>query len=273
MSDWYFPTRDTVSRRNSSNRTRSRSVYGLPPEYSNADTDELLSKLEQARTLDHRFCCYLCGVDILADHHWHLDHLHPLALGGTHTVDNLYGACQRCNLSKSDLRLEDFLKPIELEEFRRAGWPPPFETMRDKPVDELFAKSPEVAKKFARRPREVPAASGVRWGSAGAIDDKIRWALKSNSESHVAMSLSELAALDGVPGPGPLRQAWEVAMGLYTTAGNPGYLDRRYRCSPHIVPTRTPKPGTLVGVHAFRLRFDRPGGTRGADKLDGEFTT
>lgn len=52
--------------------------------------------------------CHLCGVRTLKsmrgkheDRSPELDHILPLACGGTHTFDNVACACRRCNLSKS----------------------------------------------------------------------------------------------------------------------------------------------------------------------------
>lgn len=38
-----------------------------------------------------------------------LDHIHPASAGGLDSVDNLTGACQGCNLSKSNRSLLGFL--------------------------------------------------------------------------------------------------------------------------------------------------------------------
>lgn len=43
--------------------------------------------------------CYLCGKE-LADDEITLDHVIPLAHGGSHTEDNLKVACRSCNASK-----------------------------------------------------------------------------------------------------------------------------------------------------------------------------
>lgn len=45
--------------------------------------------------------CYWCGVRI-KDNKYHVDHIIPLARGGTNDPSNLVVACPKCNLSKSD---------------------------------------------------------------------------------------------------------------------------------------------------------------------------
>lgn len=47
--------------------------------------------------------CYLCGrqtAESPSDRRPQLDHVVPLCRGGTHTMDNVRCACQRCNLTK-----------------------------------------------------------------------------------------------------------------------------------------------------------------------------
>lgn len=48
-------------------------------------------------------CCY-CGAVME-----HVDHIQPLASGGTGSWDNLTAACAACNFSKSDRPLLSFL--------------------------------------------------------------------------------------------------------------------------------------------------------------------
>lgn len=49
--------------------------------------------------------CHLCGEHRPADD-FHLDHLVPLALGGTHNESNLAVACPKCNMSRGARPLE-----------------------------------------------------------------------------------------------------------------------------------------------------------------------
>ena len=53
--------------------------------------------------------CYLCGI-ILAEGEITLEHVIPLARGGSHTPDNVRVACKRCNFSKGTKTPEEFLK-------------------------------------------------------------------------------------------------------------------------------------------------------------------
>ncbi len=43
--------------------------------------------------------CYICGVYL---DNPHLDHIHPIAKGGKHSIGNLAYACRSCNSSKND---------------------------------------------------------------------------------------------------------------------------------------------------------------------------
>lgn len=45
--------------------------------------------------------CHLCGIDV-DPRNWHLEHVIPLALGGTDCLDNAAVAHPSCNLAKSD---------------------------------------------------------------------------------------------------------------------------------------------------------------------------
>jgi 5-methylcytosine-specific restriction endonuclease McrA len=44
--------------------------------------------------------CAYCGCDISED--FHVDHIIPLAKGGTNEPDNICLSCPTCNLQKSD---------------------------------------------------------------------------------------------------------------------------------------------------------------------------
>lgn len=62
--------------------------------------------------------CACCGAPLSAD--YHIDHIMPLALGGSNWPDNLQGLCEFCNISKNAKR------PLEFSRywFRRHGvWP------------------------------------------------------------------------------------------------------------------------------------------------------
>ena len=70
------------------NTPRSKQISG--GKHTAADIMEL-------RTLqNHR--CARCKVDV--QHGFHVDHIMPLALGGSNTKENLQILCQKCNLSK-----------------------------------------------------------------------------------------------------------------------------------------------------------------------------
>ncbi len=57
--------------------------------------------------ISDEWACYLCGVSLVrgsdhryADNYATLDHVQPLARGGTHTYDNLRACCLACNTRK-----------------------------------------------------------------------------------------------------------------------------------------------------------------------------
>ena len=45
--------------------------------------------------------CPCCGIDLIAHGNYHLDHIMPLALGGTNDYWNAQFLCAECNLGKS----------------------------------------------------------------------------------------------------------------------------------------------------------------------------
>ena len=44
---------------------------------------------------------------------WHIDHLIPVARGGTDHIDNLVPSCISCNLKKHDKTVEEFISQGE----------------------------------------------------------------------------------------------------------------------------------------------------------------
>ena len=60
--------------------------------------------------------CYLCGDDVLFTYHYNdpkyptIEHVMPIARGGTHSWDNVKVACRECNTRKSTTLIDDFLK-------------------------------------------------------------------------------------------------------------------------------------------------------------------
>lgn len=56
--------------------------------------------------------CWYCGVELLADGTWHIEHQHPRSRGGSDHPDNLVPACVECNRSKADLTVEEFRERV-----------------------------------------------------------------------------------------------------------------------------------------------------------------
>jgi 5-methylcytosine-specific restriction endonuclease McrA len=48
--------------------------------------------------------CYICQINPSE----HLDHIVPISKGGTHSIGNLLGSCQRCNLEKGSKTLYEY---------------------------------------------------------------------------------------------------------------------------------------------------------------------
>jgi len=59
--------------------------------------------------------CYICQ----ANPSEHLDHIVPISKGGTHSIGNLLGACQRCNLEKGSKTLYEYKRQRATREVLR----------------------------------------------------------------------------------------------------------------------------------------------------------
>lgn len=53
--------------------------------------------------------CYWCGMK-LPSKGWHMDHVIPIAKGGSHTAGNIVKACAMCNSTKTDKHPNDYVK-------------------------------------------------------------------------------------------------------------------------------------------------------------------
>ena len=72
---------------------------------SQRDKNSTLWKKIRRRILQRDgFCCFYCGMDANT-----IDHIIPVAKGGTDEDGNLVAACKRCNYSKKDRMPVDFL--------------------------------------------------------------------------------------------------------------------------------------------------------------------
>lgn len=61
--------------------------------------------------VDH--ACPYCGRQL--DCEVHFDHIYPLAKGGLSVVENMVAVCVACNMKKSDMTLQEFIKAHRLE--------------------------------------------------------------------------------------------------------------------------------------------------------------
>lgn len=64
--------------------------------------------------------CYYCGQDANT-----VDHLIPVAKGGSDDRENLVAACKRCNFSKQDKLVEDFFQRDSTAHLSRGLLSPP----------------------------------------------------------------------------------------------------------------------------------------------------
>lgn len=259
----YLPEQRDVRDRVDKGRDRARKhPYGFTEEeHLSADGVEVFEKLmERIERTSGRFCCYLCGEEIPGRSRWHLDHITPLILRGAHATDNLEAACDVCNLSKGDIPLDRFLGPTLYRKFIAGGGLPPFKAMRERPTAELWARSPEVARRFARRPREVRVVTwGHKWfnpstGREG-LDALIAAALMSRDTTlwGKAMSLDDLRPALGFAVVNNLADNyWLRCMGLNDRKGKPAYHDNRLAPSPLVVPVQM---GRRARVKGFKLRL------------------
>lgn len=55
--------------------------------------------------------CGLCGRDVSLDD-FTIDHVVPIARGGTNEIDNLQACCSRCNKLKSDMKNEELMQSM-----------------------------------------------------------------------------------------------------------------------------------------------------------------
>lgn len=71
-----------------------------------------VSLKEMIELISNRKKCFYCKCDVTEK--YHIDHYIPLSKGGLHTIDNLVVSCPKCNLVKSDMMPEDFMKKVSL---------------------------------------------------------------------------------------------------------------------------------------------------------------
>ena len=52
--------------------------------------------------------CAYCGIQLVRNGNWHVDHVVPISRGGKDEIENLVAACHKCNTKKSDKPLIEF---------------------------------------------------------------------------------------------------------------------------------------------------------------------
>lgn len=95
---WHAANPDARRIREQNRRARKRASGG---KLSKGLADRLFS-------LQHGKCACGCGQPLGDD--FHLDHIMPLALGGTNTDDNIQLLRSRCNIQKKDKHPVDFMQ-------------------------------------------------------------------------------------------------------------------------------------------------------------------
>ena len=53
----------------------------------------------------NKFCCSYCGKAAVDGHRLVVDHIYPVAKGGTNDIDNLTCSCEECNSGKGDTEI------------------------------------------------------------------------------------------------------------------------------------------------------------------------
>lgn len=261
MTEPYFPSDDLLAQRNSSNKSRAKQAG----RWADVVFDELRSKFrDRRRSEDGCLCCYLCGKVVLGDDCWHLEHLDPLVLGGTHTIENLEVACPSCNHWKGGESLESRLGSEVARQVRAAVGAYNFTNLRSESVEALWAYSPRLAIRLARRRRAIPVGAKFRWGKshdpdfASTKEYEIATTLaRQTSNPWSAMSTSQLAAATS-SSEGAMAKNWERAMGLHVPPPSEDQrnIDLGFASSSLILPTRLGVGNdSLNREMAFRLRF------------------
>lgn len=88
--------------KNAHHRTRRARKSGLNGTHTKADIDEILRR--------QKYKCAECGASVKKRANRHVDHVMPLALGGSNDKSNLQVLCPPCNLSKSSRHPLDFAR-------------------------------------------------------------------------------------------------------------------------------------------------------------------
>lgn len=80
-----------------------------------------ISKTKRKRILERdNYTCQVCGTKVNDEGNYHennsyynLDHIIPLSKGGTNKDSNLRITCRKCNCSKKNNQIKDFIKLYE----------------------------------------------------------------------------------------------------------------------------------------------------------------
>lgn len=99
-----WPKENPEARRAIHSRRKARKLGDSGPPYSGADVKELLKKQGGK--------CAYCAVRLKGK--YHVDHVMPLALGGSNSKSNIQITCPDCNLKKHALHPIDFAHKIGL---------------------------------------------------------------------------------------------------------------------------------------------------------------
>jgi 5-methylcytosine-specific restriction endonuclease McrA len=107
---YYEANRETVLARNKAHREASREAYAAQRKAHYEANREVILTRKKARNfrkttivnhllVHQRGRCAICHCDVIENHH--LDHIVPLAKGGTNERTNFQLLCPPCNLKKS----------------------------------------------------------------------------------------------------------------------------------------------------------------------------
>ena len=101
-----YPARSEVLAIYSRQRRQHR-IARAPGSYTQFDIDKIYQR-QNGR-------CKYCFVPLYSRSEYHIDHVRPLARGGTNYPDNLVIACKKCNISKGDKLLQEWTeRPVKV---------------------------------------------------------------------------------------------------------------------------------------------------------------
>jgi 5-methylcytosine-specific restriction endonuclease McrA len=101
MREYYTTEKGKLSNKLNSQNRHYRKKYNTNP------GDRLTTAQIEYLTEVYTNCAY-CNTELTLDN-THIEHIHPLSKGGSHSIDNVVLACKDCNLRKNSKTLDQWL--------------------------------------------------------------------------------------------------------------------------------------------------------------------